>query len=87
MKFYSDFTWAFVASVFLYLFLTYSEEALIMVSPGFECLPPAQSLFWDRALDAQHMLNTTAYYDRSLGRKEFVRDIIISAEILSNSLL
>lgn len=86
MKLSSDFTWAFVASVFLYLLLTYSEDAPILVSPGFECLPPAQSLFWDRALDAPYMLNITAYHDCTSGRKEFVRDIIISAEILSNSL-
>lgn len=39
MKFYSNLTSAFVASVILYLFLSYSEESLSMVSSSFEYFP------------------------------------------------
>jgi len=47
MKFYSNCTLAVIASVFLYLFLTYSEEDPSTVSPSFERLFLAHSLLWD----------------------------------------
>lgn len=47
MKFCSNLTAGFVAAVFLYLFSTYSEEALSMVLSNFEHFPLAESLLRD----------------------------------------
>lgn len=66
MKFCSNLTAGFVAGVFLYLFSTYSEEALSMVLSNFEHFPLAESLLRDN-----QGVNISVYKDFSLGRNVF----------------